>query len=293
VKATATEELAPSSAASPPPLEEADFARIQKLVYAEAGIRLGNNKQSMVTARLMGRVRELGVSSFDEYVAMATQSPGERDELIDRLTTHETAFFRFPEQFGYLEGTALPQWRADAAAGLRPKKIRAWSAACATGEEAYSLAMVLDRHLTQDDGWSVEVLASDISLSSLESARQARWPAEAAEAIPSDLRREYMLKGRGRAEGVVKAGPELRARVELRRVNLHRRPYEVDGLWDVIFCRNVLIYFDRVSRLPVLRQLLSMLTPSGLLFMGESEALTYLRGRVQSVAPMVYQRGPE
>lgn len=276
------------------PLTAREFALFQGLIHREAGIHLSEVKQALLVGRLSRRLRELGLSSFGAYYAYATdpRNAGEQVELINRICTHETHFFREPRQFEFLEQTVIPGWHAAAQAGRRAKSVRVWSAGCSSGEEPYSLAMSLLSHCPPDAGWEVEILATDISTHVLERARAATWPIAKADEVPTAYLKRYMLRGRGEHQGQMKAGPEVRAVVAFRQVNLNAERIPVTGPFDLILCRNVLIYFDAAGRERIARRLLSLLTPEGLLFLGHAESLNGLSDRPRNVIPTVYTRGP-
>lgn len=274
------------------PLSTPEFRRFQALIYREAGIHLGAHKEALLSGRLARRVRELGLPTFGAYCDLAESDDAEQVRLLDAVCTHETRFFREENHFSYLAREVFPRWRADAAAGRRKRRVRAWSAACSSGEEPFSLAMLLRDHLPAEEGWDCEVLASDLSTRVLERAQNALWPLSRAEQIPQKYLKEYMLKGTGPQEGMMRAAPELRAMVRFARVNLHDESYPVEGRSDLIFCRNVLIYFDNASRAGVVRRLMARLEEGGLFFLGHSESLSGVDVAARTVIPTVY-RVPE
>ena len=212
--------------------------------------------------------------------------------MLDCICTYETHFFREPRQFEFLERRVVPEWTARAAAGA-PRRIRAWSAGCSTGEEPYSLAMVLLAHFPPSAGWSVEILASDLSSRALERARAGLWTIDKASEIPHPYLKAFMLRGRGSQEGLMKAGPEIRSLLRFQRVNLAEERYPVAGPFDLVFCRNVLIYFDPPGKTRVVERLLEQIAPGGYLFLGHAESLTGLSDRGRSVGPTVYVRAGE
>ena len=261
-----------------------EFRRFQELVHAEAGISLSDQKRALLVGRLSPRLRALEISSFDAYLEHVANDHAELVRMIDSICTNETQFFREPKQFAYLENELLPSWRAAAEAGERSKQARVWSAACSTGEEPYSIAMTLSAHLP---GWSIEITASDLSTKVLDRAAAGIWPIERAAQIPLHYRKAYMLRGSGPQEGRMAAKPELSALIRFARVNLHHESYPVSGRFDLIFCRNVLIYFDAPSKRKVVDRLLDRLEPRGLLFLGHSESLNQ-HERVRPAGPTVY-----
>ncbi|ATB32905.1 CheR family methyltransferase [Melittangium boletus] len=272
----------------PPPLSEREFTGVQRLLYREAGIWLSPAKKALVVGRLSRRLRELKSPSFSAYLRRAETDGTERVRLLDALCTHETHFFREPRHFEFLEREVIPRWRAQGETGNgEPRRVRVWSAGCSTGEEPFSLAMVLRHHLPVSEGWGIDILATDLSTRILEQARQARFPVEKAHEIPKQYLRTFMLRGVGSQEAWMKAGSELRELVRFQRVNLNDG-HGVVGRFDLIFCRNVLIYFDQASRAQAVERLLSHLSPSGLLFLGHSESLVGLGSRMRAVMPTVY-----
>jgi chemotaxis protein methyltransferase CheR len=272
-----------------------DFRRLRELVYEQAGIHLPDAKRALVEARLARRVRELGLSSYEQYCALLfdAESDAERVHMLDCITTNETHFFREPKHFDLLEKTVFPRWLGLASVGEMPRRLRVWSAACSTGEEPYTLAMCLLAAFPPETGWELELFASDLSTRVLERASEATWPIDKAKEIPERYLRRFMLRGVGPQEGKLRCGPELRRLVRFSRVNLNRPPYPLPGQFDLIFCRNVLIYFDAASRLRVIDQLIDRLSPRGHLFVGHSESLHNVTRRVALIAPSAYVRRDE
>jgi chemotaxis protein methyltransferase CheR len=231
------------------------------------------------------------MASFEEYHRFVTkQDPEERVRMLDCISTNETHFFREPRQFEFIEERIAPAWREAAAAGSRPRHVRAWSTACSTGEEPYSLAMTLLACFPPQSGWQVEVLASDLSTRALDSAQQAVWPLERARAIPERLLKRYMLRGTRSQEGNMRVGPEVRSVVRFERINLNRDGYPVPGHFDLIFCRNVLIYFDAATKARVVRNLIGHLEPTGYLVLGHAESVLGTARHLQRVGPTIYGR---
>lgn len=275
------------------PISERDFTGYQRLVYREAGIWLSSAKKALLVGRIARRLRELGGLSYGVYLRRVVEDEAERMWLLDAICTHETHFFREPKHFELLEREVLPRWRERGdTGGGQGRRVRVWSAGCSTGEEPFSLAMVLRHHLPPEEGWHIDILATDLSTRILERARQALWPLEKAEEIPRHYLRAWMLRGVGSQEGWMKAGPELRSLVRFQRLNLNDGQGLV-GHYDLIFCRNVLIYFDAASKARVIERLLGHLSPQGLLFLGHAESLTGLGWRVGAVMPTVYALQPQ
>jgi chemotaxis protein methyltransferase CheR len=272
-----------------PSLSRQEFGDLQRLIYGEAGIYLSEAKQALMAGRLGRRVRALGLPSYADYCQLARRDAQERQRLLEAICTHETRFFREPRQFELLEKVIVPEWRRLAAGGQRSRHVRVWSAACSSGEEPFSLAMVLLDHLPAAHGWAVEVLATDLSTRVLAQAREARWPVARAAEIPATYLRRYMLRGTRSQEGFMRAGPALRDAVRFASLNLHDDTYGV-GRFDLVLCRNVLIYFDRAAKAHVLTRLASHLEPGGHLFLGHAETLSASDAGLRLVAPTVYRR---
>jgi chemotaxis protein methyltransferase CheR len=269
-------------------VSDQDFARFQALINRECGIWLSPVKKALLVGRLSRRLRELGMVSFGSYYELVAADANERVLMLDALATNETHFFREPRHWEFLADRHLPALRAQADAGQRPRRLRAWSAACSTGEEPYSIAMTLLAAFPS--GWDLEVFASDLSTKALERARRATWPIGKAEEIPPDYLKAFMLRGHGEQAGLMRAGPRIRALCTFSRLNLVEAVAAPAGPFDLIFCRNVLIYFDRDSRAKVIGRLVDRLAPDGLLFLGHAETLTTGTTLVRPVLPTVYQR---
>jgi len=261
------------------------------MIYRDSGIWLSEAKAALLAGRLSKRLRALGLRNFAEYYQRADTDEEERRTMLDAITTNETHFFREPQHFDLLSQYVFPRWQREAAAGQRPTRLRVWSAGCSSGEEPYSLAMLLLKHFPVER-WDLEVLATDISTRVLEKAREAVYPIEKMKDIPQEYLRAYMLKGRGDNKGVMKASPELLRVVRFARVNLHADSYHLQGFFDLILCRNVLIYFDQKSKEKVIGGIVGHLSPSGLLFVGHSENLGGISPNLRTVAPTVYALVP-
>jgi len=272
------------------PLSDREFRSLQELIYREAGIHLSEAKKALVSGRLTRRLRALGLDNFKDYYEQVEANADERTAMLDCISTNETRFFREPKQFEFLEATVLPHWRALGDSGTIPKKIRVWSAACSSGEEPYTLAMVLGTHFPDSDGWSVEILASDLSTRVLSAAREGVWPIERSNDIPERFRKAWMLRGIRSEEGRMRAHPRLKSMIEFRRINLNDRNYAIRDSFDLIFCRNVLIYFNRESKTDVINRLTQHLSPTGLLFLGHAESLTGTSHTLEHAGPTAYRR---
>jgi chemotaxis protein methyltransferase CheR len=276
-----------------PPLYQREFALFQALIQREAGIYLSEAKQSLLVARLSRRLRELGLRSFRKYYDVVTSDggAGERACMLDCISTNETSFFREPHHFEFIEREVIPRWSNLVAEGKRDRCVRAWSAGCATGEEPYTLAMVLLSKLPPSAGWHIKILATDLSNRALARARQGLWPLAKASDIPEPYLKAFMLRGVRSQEGKMKAGPEIRAVVEFAHLNLNSDSYPLSEKFDLIFCRNVLIYFHSNRRARKTSQIIGHLAPDGYLFLGHAETLHHLGATsLATVIPTVYWR---
>jgi chemotaxis protein methyltransferase CheR len=266
------------------------FQKFQKLIYSETGIWLGSSKTALLCGRLFRRLRALEITSlasYYEFVAQPDQHE-ERSRMIDAITTNETRFFREPRQFEFLVQRLVPRWLSDAEHGLRSRRVRIWSAGCSSGEEPYTLAMLLARHLPAQDGWDVRLLATDISNRVLEKACTGTYPIARATELPKDLLHSFMLRGVAERQGEMKVKIEIQQMIDFRRLNLDQESNLSEGPFDAIFCRNVLIYFDVASKRRVIANLYRHLMANGLLFVGHAENLTSISTRLQSVESTIY-----
>ena len=259
------------------------FGRIRQFIHEQAGIHLSDGKKQLVCTRLARRLQANQMEGFDEYAQLLAQ-PGaaaERQLAIDLLTTNETYFFREPKHFEFIASVLAARTRES-----RP--FRVWSAASSTGEEAYSVAMLLTDKLGIR-AW--DVFASDISARVLETARAGCYPLERATGIPQDYLRRFCLRGTGPEHGMMMVDPVLRERVYFDQVNLSR-PLPKLGEFDLILLRNVLIYFDQAMKREVVNRLVEVLVPGGYLLVGHTETLHGVDGTLRPIAPSIYQRPP-
>ena len=245
------------------PLRRFEFERLKTYIHAVSGIQLAPSKRALLEGRLGKRLRALGLRSFGDYYNYLVGDDGsERQCMIDCVTTNETSFFREIAHFELLSGRIIPRWRSDAEAQRRKRNVRVLSAGCSTGEEAYSLGMCLSMGLPPSEGWRVEVIASDISMRVLEIASQGVYPIERSDGIPPAYLKRFMLRGAGDHAGQMKVGPELRSIVRFGRMNLNSDAVHFDEPFDLILCRNVLIYFDHAGKVSVVDRLIDCLAPA-------------------------------
>jgi len=264
------------------------FKALAALIHAEAGINLKSSKQTMLEGRLRRRARAAGYATIREYCDLVL-SPGvdrgEIEHLINAVTTNKTDFFREPLHFDVLLDTVLPEF-----AGNRQRMVRCWSAACSTGAEPYTLAMLLDEFVAQHRGMDYQVVATDLDTEVLSTAIKGIYPREMMDPVPDHLRRRYVLEAKGPGRTEVRIVPELRRKVAFGRMNLMDARYPLDTLMDIIFCRNVLIYFDKPTQEAVVNRLCERLRPGGYLFLGHSESITGFTTSLTQVAGTVFRR---
>lgn len=276
----------------PATLSGSDFRRLADFIESELGIRMPDTKRIMLESRLQKRLRRLGLDSFGRYLDFVFSSDGRETELInmiDAVTTNKTDFFREAEHFDYLVGKIVPAAAARNGAGSsRPLSI--WSAGCSTGEEPYTIAMVLEDNRLSDPAFSYRIFASDLSSQVLEKARQAVYDESRVETVPMSFKKKYMLKSREKGSGLVRMKPEIRARVCFARINFMDDRYPISEQFDVVFCRNVIIYFERRVQESILRKICARLRPGGWLVLGHSETLTGMEMPLRGVAPTIYER---
>jgi chemotaxis protein methyltransferase CheR len=272
-------------------LDTHDFTFLSAFIEKEVGIQLPPSKRVMVEARVRKRLRALGIPNFHAYVTRVFGRPpdvGEIVHLIDAVTTNKTDFFREPHHFDYLAAEALPEVLA-ARDNRTTQPLIVWSAASSTGEEPYTLAMVLSEFAASRVlKW--QILATDISTVVLDRARRAIYTNEAAAAIPNPLKYKYLLRSRDRAQGLVRIHPRLRHKVSFQRLNLLSHSYNIPHPIDIIFCRNVFIYFNRATQLQILLRFVESLRPGGFVFLGHSETINGLSVPLVQIAPTIYRK---
>jgi chemotaxis protein methyltransferase CheR len=271
-------------------ISSSDYARLRELIYQTAGIALGPDRKTMLGSRIARRLKTLNMGSHAEYCKYLFGAQGQRDELvhlIDVVTTNKTDFFRESAHFDYLVATALPRLTAANTSG-RP--LLFWSAGCSTGEEPYTLAMVLSEYAEKHPGFRFRIMATDISTTVLEKANRAVFTTQVVAPVPASMRSKYLMRSRKPGSHEVRVVPELRKLVEFRWLNFMDEDYGVEEKADGIFCRNVIIYFDRATQERILGKLVSHLVPGGYLFVGHAETLHDMHLAVSPVAPALYRR---
>ncbi|MFQ5656370.1 MAG: CheR family methyltransferase [Candidatus Methylomirabilales bacterium] len=273
-------------------MSEEEFLLFRELVKAKAGIALSEAKRSLVQSRLARRLRHLGLRSYREYYDyLMEQDPTgeERVQFINALTTNLTHFFREGHHFEYLREVWLPGIRARAAE-TGQRRIRIWSAGCSTGEEPYSIAITLLEGLETDAGWDIHILASDIDTEVLAKAAEGVYPSDRIEGMSEDLLRRYFQEEKEAEVDHVTVLPKVRDLVFFRRINLLEDPWPMRTRFDMVFCRNVAIYFDGPTLEQLLKRFETALLDQGLLILGHSESLLGKEARFRHLGKTIYQK---
>ncbi|EKO37912.1 MAG: methylase of chemotaxis methyl-accepting protein [Solidesulfovibrio magneticus str. Maddingley MBC34] len=270
-------------------MSDKEFKRLSDFIHTEVGIKLPLSKKVMVEARLQKRLRLLGKNGYRDYFEFLFSAEGLDEELvhlIDVITTNTTEFFREPRHFEIMTEQTLPMWRSQHGTG-RP--FRLWSAGCSTGEEPYTLCIVLSEFASRFAGFRFNVMATDISTRVLAMAQSGIYPEERLAKMSLELKRRYFLRSKDKAKRLVRVAPELRRIVDYRRLNF-MDSFALPELLDTIFCRNVMIYFDRATQERLLQKFCTQLLPGGFLFIGHSESLTGMDLPLRQHAPTVYRK---
>ncbi len=274
------------------PVVDRDFVRLSEFIQSRCGIKMPPGKRVMLEARLQKRLRILGLASIREYCDYLFSETGERDELahfIDAVTTNKTDFFREPGHFNVLVRDILPEF-LHRNEGSRARCFSVWSAACSSGEEPYTLAMVMADFAERRPGFRFSLLATDISTRMLEKAQLAIYDRDQAGPVPPALGRKYLMRSKDSKKRQVRIVPELRAQVAFQRLNLMDQRYGMVNPMDVVFCRNVLIYFDRMTQYEILARITGTLRHGGYLFLGHSENVYGLDLPLERVASTIYRK---
>jgi chemotaxis protein methyltransferase CheR len=262
-------------------LTSAQFARITHLLHEHAGIRMREGKEGLVRARLTKRLRALGLTDFDAYLTHVEREPSRREfaEMIDALTTNKTSFLREVAHFDFLREQVFPQLHGP---------VRIWSAGCSSGEEPYTLAMLCQEAFRESAARDVRILATDISHRVLSAATTGAYPAEQMSDVPAPWLKQYWTrKTDPSGRELFEAQPSLRKLVSFAKLNL-MEPWPMQGPFDAILCRNVMIYFDKATQQQLVQRYWGLLRPGGHLFVGHSESLTGLTHQFRYVMPAVY-----
>ncbi|MBT1707489.1 protein-glutamate O-methyltransferase CheR [Fulvivirgaceae bacterium PWU5] len=269
-------------------MDDESFARLSSYVTREYGIKLPVNKRSMLESRLNKKVKSLGLDNYKQFldhIFSEEEKQGDLLHVIDLITTNKTDFFREPEHFKFLSGSFLPAWTEQA----NRQAMNVWSAGCSSGEEPYTLVMVLEEFRKRNPAFNYSLLASDVSIRMIQAAFKGVYTLDKIAAISNEMRRAYFLRSKVQPD-LVRVKPEYRKKINYRRIN-----FMDDGFglikhdYDIIFCRNVLIYFDKATQERVIRKFAEHLRPGGLLFLGHSESIMGMNVPFRQLRPTVYQ----
>ncbi|TKB73531.1 MAG: methyltransferase domain-containing protein [Nitrospira sp.] len=262
-----------------------EFERLRSLVYQECGISLDEHKSPLIVSRLSTRLRALDLDGFGAYYDLVAQDPDgeEFTRMLDLISTNKTDFFREPKHFEFLRDQILPSLKRD-------KRVRIWSSACSSGEEPYTIAMALFDGAADPDQWDFRILASDLSTRVLAKAASGLYDEERVRSLPSEVVRRHFLKGKGSHAGMIRVRPHLAAMIAFRRMNLMDDRFPITSPLDVIFCRNVMIYFDRPTQERLVNKFYRYLKPGGYLFIGHSESLQWIHHSFTQVLPTIYRK---
>ncbi|MBU2549660.1 MAG: chemotaxis protein CheR [Proteobacteria bacterium] len=274
-------------------MSDQEFRVISEFIHQTWGLKMPPAKRVMLESRLSKRLNRLGLTTFKEYTEYLFSPLGLENELvhmIDVVSTNKTDFFREPGAFTYMSQHILPEMIAGRGAGVK-KRLMVWSTACSTGEEPYTLAMVLSEFSEKYPGFGFDyfILATDVSRKVLDKAQRAVYEHERVEAIPFDLRRKFLMKSKDPTQRLYRVVPELRSRIRFRHMNL-MEDFGLREPMDLIFCRNVIIYFERETQAGLLKRLCDQIVDGGYMIMGHSETLNGMNLPLVSVAPMIYRK---
>lgn len=278
------------SIATIPPMTTADFNKLSSFILQEFGVKLPPVKKTMLQGRLQKRLRVLNISSYKSYIDFLFSEEGRQTELIhmiDVVTTNKTDFFRENNHFEYLRSTVLPAFYAKSQ-GREIFKV--WSAGCSSGEEPYTMAIVLQEFASENPGFQYNIYATDISTKVLSAAAKAIYPIERINVIPLALKRKYFLKSKNKLKQDVRVVPILRNRINFKRLNFMDAYYSIDISFDAVFCRNVLIYFDKETQERVISRQLNNLKKGGTYFLGHSESILNMNLPLKQLKPTIFTR---
>ncbi|TRY14567.1 CheR family methyltransferase [Shewanella hanedai] len=261
-------------------MTKADFEFIRNLAYDSTGIVLPERKKHMVYSRLSRRLRQLNLKDFTQYCSYVANTSDERINFINALTTNLTAFFREEHHFKYLEQAIVPEWKNG-----NKKRLRIWSSACSTGEEPYSIAMTLEKHFSSPQ-WDLKILATDLDTNVLQTASTGRYSKESITNLPAHYAEKYMNSTS--ASQHVEICSNIKKMIHFKQLNLLEN-WPMSGPFDVIFCRNVLIYFDNETKQKIIAKFRKMLSPQGYLFIGHSETLMNISEEFKLIGQTIYR----
>jgi len=271
----------------------ADFQFLSETIRQRTGIVIGESKRDMVYGRIRRRLKALDIGSIGDYCSLIKSTAGAAEiaNLVNAITTNHTNFFRESHHFDHLQKVSLPYWRRSIA-GRQPRRLRIWSAGCATGEEPYSIAMALHAVVGGDTGWDARILATDIDTNALETARRGIYLKENVKRVPANIRfNSFIAAGQEGCRTMVQVTPVLHRCIAFRQLNL-LGAWPMKGPFNAIFCRNVMIYFDRRTQTNLVERFLSLLAPGGWLFIGHSESGAVNGQNLEIAGRTIFRKAP-
>ena len=269
-------------------LSDSEFNRLSSYIQGNYGIKMPPIKKTVLQGRLQKRLRKLEIKDFKTYVDFVFSKAGENEiiHMMDVVSTNKTDFYREPIHFELLQEEILNEIYKRKGHG----KINVWSAGCSSGEEPYTLAIVLNEFKLKNPGFDFQITATDISTQMLQQGANAVYKEERIEVIPINIKKKYFLKSKDRKNPKVKIVNELRNKVSFQRLNFMDNVYQMKNKFDIIFCRNALIYFERENQENVINKLCNTLIPNGYFFLGHSESITNMKVPLKSVRPTVFTK---
>jgi chemotaxis protein methyltransferase CheR len=277
---------------TPTPITPAEYEFVRKIVYENSRINLGPSKKELVMARLSKRLRALNLGSYAEYLAMLKTAAGreEMTNLIDSISTNHTYFFREPQHFDFLSQVVLPQF-CEEGAGRGGKTFKVWSAATSSGEEPYTISLILDDYFTNHvKGWNWNILCTDISTRVLAKAQEGIFAKDRLGPVRPDWLIRYFDKGVGDSDGYFRVKDTIRRNLNFKSLNLLAPTYPFRETFQVIFCRNVMIYFDRDTQQELVEKMYPLIEPGGYLIIGHAESLTNIKHPLKLIKPSIYRK---
>lgn len=270
-------------------LSDVDFKKLSDFIYSNYGIKLPIAKKVMLQSRLNARLRANNIDSYRAYTEFVLSGKGGEAEIInmvDLVSTNKTDFYRESSHFDFMKEVVLPEHFEQ----FSERAFRVWSSASSSGEEAYTVAFVINEYLEGKRKFDYQIFGTDISTRILDKARTAIYPMERVDIVPLAQKKKYLLKGKDTSNPQVRIIPEIRSKTSFQRLNLMDENYDVPGVFDVIFCRNVLIYFDRETQEKVISKLCRHLRKGGYFFLGHSESITGYDLPLKQLRPTMFQK---
>ncbi len=269
-----------------------EFSRLSAFIYGEYGIKMPEVKKTMLQSRLHKRLRELNMTSYKDYIEYLFSKEGQQIEvihMIDMVSTNKTDFFREPVHFDFLHSHALPELLSGDRSN---RQIKLWSAGCSSGEEPYTISISLCEFMEQHPllAFDYSILATDISTRVLKTASEGIYKEARVEMLPLNLKKKYLLRSKDKTSPTIRIIPDLRRRINFHRLNFMDNAYNVPDSYDIIFCRNVLIYFDRETQEKVINRLCAKLKPNGFFFLGHSESITNFNVPLKQLKPTIFRK---